>query len=387
MRLQLLSIGLLAGSIFTSCGDDKTDPKPTTLDELQNAKGLSVSETGTGKVRLTWVGNNGEDNFTGYNIFGMKMSSDLENALDSANVGEGDSLQLTGQDGEPKEDAKAVLQLMSYNGKDLESAETAKPTDEDVKFQYYPIYTKKDVFPTCLPTEKTGLDKACTPLTAESDESTFYGTTNYDIEGLTPGAKYCFLVFSTLDGGKTVAMTSSELRCVTPTVHAKEVTVSVPHTSHLKIDMKALRTACTTTTCEIAFAEYTRTAPKTDCDNDAETTDLLCIESFGASGKPQMTGGQFVSINDLGYYGDGFDDSTLPNMAPELSSYNPDPTTVAYGGGYAISGQSLPVVLNHMYAIASRKDTSDTPSSFYYDMFYVSALSDTSITIEARISK
>jgi hypothetical protein len=383
-RWTLLLAGLAFGSLLLSCGADKTDPSVKTLDELQNAKGLTIKETGTGTATLTWVGTNGEDDFTGYNIYGAKMSDELLDALNDDQVAEGDSLLLVDAEGEPRPLAKSILQLMSYNGKDFETPATANPTDDDVKFQFYPIYTTKDVFPTCLPTEPTGTDKACKPLTEEGKESTFFGTTTYEVAGLVPGSQYCFLVLSTLDSGKTVAMTTTELACVTPMIHASDLNLVIADKSHQKIDMKASRDACTTTTCAITPVAYTRTTG-TFCDNDAETTDLLCVEQV--AGSPGLTGGQFVSINDLGYYGDGFSDSTLQKDLPLLTEYNSAADTIAYGGGYAISGQTLPILENHIYVIASRMDTSDAPTAFYYDLYYAKSVSTTAVKFEVRIDK
>jgi hypothetical protein len=381
----VLSAGFVCGSLLLSCGADKTDPEVKTLDELQNAKGLTVTETGTGTARLTWVGTNGEDSFTGYNIYGAKVSTELQKALANAEISEGDALQLVGDDGEPRADAKSILQLMSYNGKDLETPATVTSTDEDVKFQYYPIYTTKDVFPTCLPKETTGSGKACVALTEEGTERTFFGTATYDVEGLTAGAQYCFLVLSTLDSGKTVAMTTSELACVTPMIHADDLNITVAASSHQKINVSTAREACTASTCTIPVAAYTRTDATKDCANDDQTTDLLCIEQIG--GKPGLTGGQYVAINDLGYYADGFSDATMPKDLPELTDYSSATDTIAYGGGYAISAQTLPILANHMYVVASRSEASATPTSFYYDLYYATAVSDGSVSFEVRVAK
>ncbi len=382
-RWGMLSAGLLLGSILSACGGESTDPEVKTLDELQNAKGLTITETGTGKVRLSWVGTNGETDFTGYNIYGAKMTADLKSALTAAKVNEGDALQLVDEVGEPRAAAKAVLQLMSYNGSDFESAATANPTDEDVQFQFYPVYTTKDVFPTCLPTAATGSDIACQALTAEGTERTFFGTTYYDIEGLKAGSEYCFLVLSTLDSGKTVAMTSTELACTTPTVHAASFTATVAGAAQ-KIDMKATRTACTESTCVVAVAAYERNDNKAFCANDDATIDLMCLEVV--SGRPGLTGGKYVSINDLGFYGEGFNDVAFPKDLPALTGFNSADTTIAYDNGYAISGQTLPIVEDHIYLVASRK--ADDASAFYYDLFYAKSVSSNGeVTFEARIAK
>jgi len=367
-------LGICAVGLFGACGGETTNPDVKTLDELKFAKGLTITDKGNGTVQLAWLGTNSED--------------DLTAALKAADLSEGSSLQLLNDEGEARDAAKAILQEMSYNGTDFEkpAAAAENPDSEDIEFQFYPVYKTKDVFPTCQPKEKVGSKTECVGLTAEGTAQNFVGSTWYNIEGLTPGSKYCFLILSTLDGGKTVAMTSSELRCITPKVKATDLDVSLINATskNQTIDLEKTRDACTASGCTVAPTKVTFS-----CDaNDVDTGESLCLEIF--SGNPGFTGGDYVVVNDLGYYANGFEDQNLPK-APALPTYIKG--AIAYKGGYGPSGQTLPILAKHMYVIAHRSSDSDNePTSFYYDWYYVKSVTslnttDADVSFEIRIAK
>ncbi|MEZ4742337.1 MAG: hypothetical protein R3B45_07810 [Bdellovibrionota bacterium] len=388
--LSLSAASLISLLGLAACGGDAADPKIITLDELKRASSLEILDQGNGAIQLSWVGTNSEDDFSGYNVYGAKWTEDFGKALTAAGVEENGALELLDKEGEPKAAAKALLQMMSYNGSDFESpaATEEAPADEEMKFQVFPYYKVKTetVYPTCQPASEFSGSDECIMLTAEPVKRQFIGKTWLKIDGLNPGSKYCFLVLSTLDAGKKVAMASSELRCVTPMVKADDLVVvlNTGSTKHHIIDIEATRDACTASSCTITPKSY-----GSDCkDNDA-TGESLCFEIFVA-GKPGITGGQFTVLTDFGYFPDGFDDERLMKTSvPILSKL--DPNAIAHPGGYSPSAQTVPLLVNHIYIVAHRATEDAEPTSFYYDWYYVKDIThagnDSTVTFEVRLAK
>ncbi len=390
------------GVLLTGCGD-ATDPTAVGLDELKFSFGLNIVDQGNGTVRLLWSGSNNEDDFSGYNIYGAKG--------DALAAQEGNTIKLLNDKGEEDTAGKATLGTMGYNGKDWETA--GPSTNPDGDFSVYPYYTTKNggedaVLPSCMPNKNDGAESVCTPLTAEAGAShIFNGMTHIDLTGLKIGSQYCFTTLATLDDGKKVAQTTSEVRCVVPrsAVDATATASGVPADKKaFGLDLEALRVACDVdggtkcgalkmdtdlrTAATTSFADegdvqddqgFTADEPTKGC--NATTTVALCVEYF--SGKPNFTAGANTGIQDLGFYS-GFDDATLP-AAPKLSEFG----ELQNKDGYSVAGQSLPLEANHVYVVANGIAG---VTSFYYHFVYVGAITNdqtagtASFPISVRVS-
>jgi hypothetical protein len=368
-------VGALAlGTLAVGCGSS-TDPDAVGLDELKFASGLKVVDQGGGTVRLMWNGVNNEDDFSGYNVYGVKNSADVAKL-------EGSSIELLDDKGEPTADGKATLQLMNFNGTDFETAGAANDAAGDL--QVVPYYAKAEgedpVLPSCIPAENAGDGVECKTTDAEGAKGTFNGLTWFDVTGLKVDGQYCFTVLPTLDSGKKVAMTTSEVRCVYPR-SKMAIDGMTDKTKTLALDFKAIRAACgadgkgcegdvidISTDGGIALTD-TRAIScgvtyKADGSVDKATVQALCLEHF--SGKPNFTAGKNTGVQDLGWYPGGFNDATVPAV-PALGSFS----NLQNKDGYSVAGQSLPIEDEHIYAIAHGEEGTD---SFYYHLIYVSGL-------------
>ncbi len=384
------------GVLLTGCGD-ATDPTAVGLDELKFSNGLSIVDQGNGTVRLYWSGSNNEDDFSGYNIYGAKGESLVAK--------EGQTIKLLDDKGEEDASGKATLGTMGYNGTDWETP--GPSTNPDGDFSVYPYYTTKNgedaVLPSCMPNKNEGADSVCTPLTAEGGAShIFNGVTQIDLKGLKIGSTYCFTTLATLDDGKKVAQTTSEIRCVVPRASVDATATAQGNGTDgsttkkaFALDLEALRKACGEaggTTCgTLAVDKDLRATPATaftDESSDFEafmadedtkgcnptTPYALCVEYF--SSKPNFTAGKNTGIQDLGYYPAGFQDDTLP-PSPKLSSFG----ELQNKDGFSVSGQSLPIEANHVYVVANATDAAaTTPSSFYYHYIYVGEITNNAVT-------
>lgn len=378
------------GTLLVGCGD-KTDPKAVGLDELKFANGAKVMDLGNGSVKLMWNGMNNEEKFEGYNIYGAK---DTDGALSKL---EGQTIKLLDDKGEPDAAGKATLQKMNYNGKDWETAGAASDAAGDLQVvPYWKNGTAEDpVLPSCRPgaADTTGMAQ-CAVLAAEGTTGDFNGIAWFQIDGLKVGTTYCFTVLAAMDSGKSVAQTTSEVRCVTPKSMVKSTGLKPTADSNKAtntLDIETVRTACGTTggtACgELKAVEADVTAANDqNCGNGnkdatAKSTTVLqevCVDSF--SGQTLFTAGQFSGVQDLGYYTNGFADMMLPT-APALSAFG----TVQNKEGYSVAGQSVPLEDKHIYVIAhgQNKDT----KSFMYDYVYVTFSADkTSFDAEWRLS-
>ncbi len=382
-RSMLVCAGIMALGLG-ACDDDNSDPAPVALDELQAPRGLTITDLGSGTVRLMWSGSNNEDDFDGYNVYGAK-DPDVD-------LKEGQSLKLLDEEGEPDAGAKAVLQKMAYNGSDLDKVGTK--TDPEKEFEYYPISKSsgETVYtPTCQPSETTGEPECKMVESEEPAKQTFNGRTYFDYEGLTVGTKYCFLVLSSMDAGTKVSQASSEFRCVTPRAVAKTSDGKFAHAkadngTGNALDLAALRA---NDDCKAGSCTITGSDPVKAADDSAqefcnkETKQGLCIENFGTPEVMNFTTGKNTVMQDLGYYADGFSDMTLPNI-PMISVLD-NTNELQNGKGYSLPGQSLAVLANHMYVVA--EPANDDATSFYYHLIYVSETDGSStVTFEVRVA-
>lgn len=363
-------IGALAlGFALIGC-DKATDPAPVALDELKFAFGLKILDQGNGAVRLKWTGVNNEEDFSGYNIYGAK-----ENATITAL--EGKAIKLLDDKGDVDDTGKATLGKMGYNGKDWET--TGPATNEKGDFSVYPYYKLKNgedaILPSCLPSGTTGTDGVeCKTLTAEGNTGSVNGPTYFDVTGLKIGSNYCFTVLATLKSGKKAAPATSEVRCIVPRA---KVTPTADLTwksgAVATLDLAALRTACGTSagsTCTL-----TPSAPETSSDVMCESTKSICLDYLS---KPYFTASRVSGIQDLGYYALGFDDPTFPKVPKMVRG------TIQNVDGYSLQGQSIPVVADHIYAIADGEQ--EGSSGYYYHLVHVKSVSSTTATVELRVS-
>ncbi len=364
------------GAVMTGCGKS-TDPTAVGLDELKFSFGLNIVDQGNGTVRLSWSGMNNEKDFSGYNVYGAK-SDELVSL-------EGSTIKLLDDKGDPDPAGKASLAKMGYNGKDWETVAPATSPDGDLAiYPYYTVTNGTDaVLPSCMPKTGEGAGVACDAIAAEGGAShVFNGSTTIDMKGLKIGSNYCFTTLSTLDDGKKVAQTTSEVRCVVPRAAVADVAASAAVSKAFAVDLDGLRKACGTeggaacgsldvTADALANTTAVSFDAVTSC--NATTTVAACIEYFGAASakKANFTAGKNTGVQDLGYYANGFDDATLPK-APKLSAFS----TLQNKDGYSVAGQSLPLEDKHMYVVgtADPTDTTSPPTKFYYHFIYVTGM-------------
>jgi hypothetical protein len=370
----LLSVVLLGCLLITGCGD-KSDPEAVSLNELKNANGLRLVDYGSGVIRLLWRGMNNNEDFSGYNVYGKK---DADGSFATAHQGK--VIELLNDEEDPIQAARDLISSMGYNGLDWESEGSATNADGD--FQAIPYYEGKNsddepIIPTCLPAATTG-KPACTVLTEEGGKSTFNGETYLDLKGLKTDSKYCFTVLATIDDGKKVAPTTSEVRCVVPKSEVSVPNAKAEATKYKTMDFKALRESCATGTCDATtLGDLSAGVQGLSAACDNATATAACLESF--SGNKFLTAGKNSAIQDVGYYPDGFLDSALP-VAPELKAFG----TVQNPQGYSLSGQSILLETEHLYVVA--EGTSDSPTAFYYHWVYVTIDSADAITMTIRVS-
>jgi hypothetical protein len=365
-------LGALAlSSALIGC-DKATDPKPVALDELKFAFGLKVVDLGNGTVRLKWTGVNNEEDFSGYNIYGTKESADIAKL-------EGKAIKLLDDSGDVDASGKAALGKMGYNGTNWETAGAA--TNNDGDFAVYPYYKIKNgddaVLPSCFPTATTaGTDGyECSAVTTEGNSGTFNGQTYFDVSGLKIGSNYCFTVLATLDSGKKAAPATSEVRCAVPRASVTPPTALTGESGkHLAMDLAALRTACSSTggTSCGTFATSLTTGSNQNCDGNQS----LCLNNF--SNALYFTASGHSGIQDLGYYALGFNDPTFPKI-PTITL-----GTLQNLDGYSLKGQSIPVVKDHIYAVADGEK--DNATSFYYHLILVKSVDSATATVEFRIA-
>ncbi len=380
-------IGSLAvAALLVGCGDKESDPDAVSVEDLKYPGALKIVDNGNGAVKLWWTGSNNEDDFDGYNVYGMKDTGTF-------GLTEGDSLQFLDEAGEPIQAAKDILAKFNYDpATGLESVGTgaaaANAEGEEPEFSALPIHTKAAdgetrYLPTCMHTpDAQGVCSNTTEATAGksvSDGGTMYavnGPISYDVSGLKVGSKYCFLVLSSMDGGTKVSSTSSNFECVTPN-HAVSFTMPVPSAGNFsEFKVADLLAACDAGDCGDGATHFADTGAT----GATKNSEGVIYAEFGG-GSPQWVAGKYSSVIDLGY-STGFGDALLPAKAP---TYVIDEDNLISGGGYAVAGQSVPLVASHMYVIAQGDSSGDaTQTTFKYHWVYVK---DEAGSVEMRLQK
>ncbi len=391
---KLISSALLLGGLAVGCGSDASDPTALTLDELKAPGNLWIQDGGNGNATLYWTGSNNEDDFDGYNVYGMNKSK-IGDAYS-----EGQAIELLDEAGEPVAAAKEYLEKFNYDpAKPFEEA-AAAAADGEEKFSALPVHQKngeEGIFPTCG--VETGVCKNHSTTFARAtveDNSArgVNGSVSYPITGLKVGQTYCFFVLSSMDEGQKVSMTSTNIACVTPRHKAEfSLTLATDTSDDSLFDLHAFRTTCEGTagcktgpTTEVAAVAGTASAT-------ADSTGTLYVETFFATPIAFLTPGKNSGIRDLGFYETGFSDPSLPRSAPALVlDANPGSVSggpIINGGGYTPAGRSRQIEKNHVYVIAvPQKDATGTPTSFYYHYLWVKGdvTVGSPVAVEMRIS-
>lgn len=336
--MGILKVSLGAGLIacfLASCGDNTSDPKAVALDELTAPYGLRILDGGDGTATLVWRGQNNQDDFSGYNIYGIKK--DTTTYPVHKDLVDGRALQFLDEEGEVIADTKNLLEKMSYDvtANDLKKP-ADKPADLDAdEYSFLPIHTvkgekKERVFPTCRP------DKVTTGATCVSPESskieTFNGETTYQVPAtLAIGSEYCFVVVATMDDAEKISQMSSEVRCFRP---RKKVAISGVDLKDKIFSLKTLREKCASGTCAMSDSGVLSTVT-TDC---GSTTVNACFEIFSGN-EFFLTAGNSPIVS-LGVYQNGFSDSNFP--AVDVIPEGDDPTqNILLGNGYTDKGMSI----------------------------------------------
>lgn len=405
----------VAGALVVGCGDKESDPDAVTVDELKGPGKLWIQDQGDGAVTLNWTGSNNEDDFDGYNVYGVKTAAPGQPAT-VGGLAEGNALQLLDDDGEPVEAAKTTLAAFNYNPDNglglaapmsdnfsLQDAAEAEEKEE-AEFEALPLH-KKNGEERLLPTCKHDGAGTCVDTTAATEGQTaedspsyaVNGKISYSLTGLKVGSTYCFLVLSTFDRGKEVSQSSSNMACVTPK-YAKDVTLAVPTSvtpaDYLKLDFATWITACNAAAdgkCPDPGEAFAKDKPATGF-HQPQDPGPVYVEYDKDAGQA-FVAGKNSAIADLGYYEGGFSNATLPRKAPKLTLdtnvTSPTDTKkvapIANKGGYSIAGQSVTMAKGHVYVFAVGDPEAAAPTTFHYVWAYV--VDPAAGTVQFRVSK
>ena len=386
---KLVSSALLLGGLAVGCGSDASDPEALTLDELKAPGSLWIQDGGNGNATLYWTGSNNEDDFDGYNVYGMNKTK-----IDSTYT-EGQAIELLDEAEEPIDAAEKYLSLFNYNP-DKPFEEAAAAADGEEKFSALPVHQKnadgEGIFPTC------GVDGGvcknhstdfARKTVGEIPERGVNGTISYPITGLKVGETYCFFVLSSMDEGQKVSMTSTNIACIQPR-YKSNFSITIPSDEDGKkiIDFHSLLTACKAGTCATGNAASIVDAGDLDRDANAKDPGPLYLEHpFNGS----IAAGKNVAIRDMGFYAQGFSDLKLPRTAPALklgTDLGADEGPLMNTGGFTPAGRSRALRKNHVYVIAVPEKDATAPETFYYHWVWINGdvAANSSVPVEMRIS-
>lgn len=394
-RLWLPVIGVAAVITFLGCGKKSDNPAAAAVDELQAPSGLTIRDQGNGTVILYWYGSNNEDKFDGYNVYGMKEPTG------GFGLAEGKAVELLDDQGNAIDAAKTLLTKFNYDpsaGKGFENPATTLTDGKD--FSFLPVHTNNGadpLLPTCKPVTTNNVS-TCVGTTAAnkgkavSDDATIAlnTRTQYTVTGLIPGNKYCFLVMSSINEGKSVSATSTEMKCVTPK-YKLEATLDTSAGNKF-LDLRTLLTACKASSTNVCPAIDTTTyfvASSGSATNASPGS--LYVEASSTALSENFVAGIGGATIDLGYKPLGFADEGLPFKAPALLW---DSNQFEHGGGYTPAGMSVKLYPYHMYVVAVDAATTATssPTQWYYHWIYVKnttpiANNSNAVLVEVRLSK
>ncbi len=388
---KLVSSALLLGGLAVGCGSDASDPEAITLDELKAPGNLWIQDGGNGNATLYWTGSNNEDDFDGYNVYGMNKAKITGFG---STYSEGQAIELLDEANEPIQAAKDFLAQFNYNTEKPFEEAGAAVTDAEAKFSALPVHQKngdEGIFPTCGVEGGVCKNHSTTFARASVEDNSargVNGSVSYPLTGLTVGETYCFFVLSSMEEGEKVSMTSTNIACVTPR-YKSEFAIEVPtsQADKLVFDLHTFLDGCSATGCPIGttLSVSTLGAPA-----EGDSPGPLYIEHFEGG---TFTPGQNTGIRDLGFYKTGFLDSTLPRSAPALVLDSNIGTTsgapIINTGGYTPAGRSRALEKNHVYVIAVPEKTATTFTSFYYHYLWVKGdvTAGSAVDVEMRVSK
>lgn len=404
MRVSLCRwLGLLAlGTVMAACGDKTTNPDAVTVDKLKGPGKLAIRDDGDGTVVLSWSGANNEDDFDGYNVYGVKGMPKSEGG--TLDVERHKAIELLDDKGEKSTAAEATLGQFNYapaTGLELAAPPALQLAGETPEFSALPIHTlDADGTTKLLPTCKAK-DGECTMTTAANKDTTAKDP-NYAVNGrveftvpktLLVGETYCFFVMSSMNNGEKVSQTSTNVECVTPRYKLDlSLTMPTTNTAAKLFDLRAILATCTTTCDATAAATKITTTTDGGAHNASDTGPVYIEFASNTTGFVPTNG---VAINDLGYYADGFEDATLPKEAPTLvlgttpiGGSGDNSTAPSFnGGGYSLAGQTVPLVANHIYVFAVSPATATVPPTFNYHWLYVTAATTATASVKMRLTK
>ncbi|SMF25679.1 hypothetical protein [Pseudobacteriovorax antillogorgiicola] len=392
---------LVAALVLSSCSDT-SDPDVITREDLKSASALKLIDNGNGQVTLQWQTANFEDDFEGYNVYGAKVDS---TTLASWGITEGEPIQLLSADGNTVAEARTQLAYFSYQSDNdyvlpgvADNAEADYTADlAEAKFSALPYHkirvaNKEAVLPTC----KTLTDGSCTGLGVTPNETsasdiTSVGTVSYIFgsEGTTVndylevGSQYCFFVFAVQDSGAEISQSSSNVECITPKYTNTSGTLTVTMDTgtfsyQLPTDIRTYRTTnCSQTADEAAACtDLTHTASSSQFGSTSASGAFQFERYTGSPSSLSIVAGKNASIRPLGYFANGFTDSTFVDSIDEITSIgNFSASAIKQEGGFSSPGQSVILNEKNIYVVANAPtDITPTASDFYYDWLFVDSL-------------
>src|SRR5688572_5429686 len=101
-QIYLSKVFLVTLGIVTFYGCKKEDnPDATDVENLKFPSALKILDNGDKTATLSWTGGNFEDDFHGYNVYGVKMT---DAKIEDLKLVKGEPLQLLDAEGDAKED-------------------------------------------------------------------------------------------------------------------------------------------------------------------------------------------------------------------------------------------------------------------------------------------
>ncbi len=425
----LPAFGLLTlGTVVDGCGDKSSNPDAVTVDELKYPGNLVISDRSDkadGIVTLEWSGANNEDDFDGYNVYGMKGTATCGTATGTLPVTCHQAIELLDDKGDASEAAKAILAKFNYDpatklslAGPLNLADTPDTAKDKPEFSALPIHTgaaDARLLPTCKAHGGT-----CTMTTAADKEVTAKSNPGYAVNGrvsfdvpdtLKVGESYCFFIMASMNNGEKVSQTSSNVECIVPKYKlAMDLKLPAANANNELFDLRAILAACTKADkCDATAAAANVTETGKDSarggvaassfDHTASDAGPLYIErsSGSATSTPTLglVAGKGAAINDIGYYS-GLDDATLPKAAPVLvmddtpiggTGSNAE-APIFNAGGYSIPGQTVLLQAKHVYVIAVGAAGATGVGPYNYHWLYVGdAPTGATVAVKMRLSK
>lgn len=372
---------LVAGAMVTGCGDKSSNPDAVDVTVLKAPGNLHIMDNGNGGITLSWEAAINSSDFDGFNVYGMKgAASDLD-------VEEGKPIVLLDTEGNSVAASKTLLENFNYDpatgfGFEKPGEKTAAEGEDAPEFEAYPIHTKpaEDVLlPTCKVdagvcknTTATNFGKSVGDSVTGVDAAN--GTITYTLpeNSLKVGTSYCFFVLSSIDSGKKVSATSTNVQCIVPKFRGT-FTLVLPKEGTENKGWKLtdyLAECKTAKACAVPAASYIDTVGETDHTAASKNASVF-IEKSGTG--PKLVAAKNSGISDLGYKAGGFADPKLRSSAPTLviDSNTYDTGAGVTGpifneGGYSIAGQSVPMKKNHVYVIAVGDPEASVVTKFLY---------------------